>query len=160
MNRTIRIMLNETIRSTLLQGFSSKPPRFTLPEYTLQFQHSTNVIYEMQADILATVPQHLGYVSSPTHGTNSNEGGRSMIRMPSKHSRNLSNDESPMIRMSGPYFLLWPLWFAGIIDFATSEVREFAIRNLRAMGRVMGVRQAEVLAAVIESQNTQAIASW
>jgi len=114
----------------------------------------------MQADILATVPQHLGYVSSVRHSIENENSEGSVIRMPWNSFRNLPKDDFPVVRMSGPYFLLWPLWFAGFIDIATSEVREFTIRNLRVMGRTMGVRQAEVLAAVTESQNMEDVESW
>ena len=153
-------MLNETIRSTLVEGLSASPPRFTLPEYKMQFQLSTDVIYEMQADILATVPQHLGCVSSPGDFIEPSNGSELLIRMPWKTFRNSSNDDFPMIRMSGPHFMLWPLWFAGIMDIATKEVRQFVVRNLKEMGRRFGIRQAEVLAAVIENQNIQDISSW
>jgi hypothetical protein len=36
--RSVRILLNEIIRDTLLEGFSSKPPRFIDSDHTAQFQ--------------------------------------------------------------------------------------------------------------------------
>ena len=60
--RVFRILLHQKIRETLLQGFSSKPPRLNRPEYTAGFQRSTDLCYKLQAEILASVPQHLGYV--------------------------------------------------------------------------------------------------
>jgi hypothetical protein len=61
--RALRILLNEKVRDALLNGFSSTPPLFNQSEQTAQFQISTDLLYELQADILATVPQHLGFVS-------------------------------------------------------------------------------------------------
>ncbi|TVY47742.1 hypothetical protein LOCC1_G002741 [Lachnellula occidentalis] len=52
--RTLRAMLNEQVRNTLLAGFSSKPPYFTEPQYTAQFQISTELLYQIEDDILRT----------------------------------------------------------------------------------------------------------
>jgi hypothetical protein len=61
--RVFRILMQEKIRDTLLKGFAAKPPVFILPEHTLQFQKSTDVCCELGAEILYSVPQHLGYVN-------------------------------------------------------------------------------------------------
>ncbi|TVY27183.1 hypothetical protein LHYA1_G004682 [Lachnellula hyalina] len=60
--RTLRAMLNEQVRNTLLAGFSSKPPCFTEPQYTAQFQISTELLYQVQDDILRTVVQHMAVI--------------------------------------------------------------------------------------------------
>lgn len=60
--RVFRILLHEQIRDTLLKGFSARPPVFTKAEHTIQFQKSTDICATLQADILGSVPQHLGYV--------------------------------------------------------------------------------------------------
>jgi hypothetical protein len=146
--RTMRVLLNEMIRDLLLEGFSSKPPRFTRPEYTAQYQISTDVLYEMQAEILATVPQHLGYVSSNPEQALSTNG----LLVSSSSGGNI-----PTNRMSGPYFLIWPLFLTGIMDIATKEAKEFALRNLKTIGNEMGIQLAIVLATVIE---TNAWAVW
>ena len=62
--RSFRTLIHEDIRDVLLAGFSAKPPKFVDPEHMLLFQRSTNTCYEMQAGILATVPQFLGYVET------------------------------------------------------------------------------------------------
>jgi hypothetical protein len=54
--------------------------------------------------------------------------------------------------MYGGYFLLWPLWFAGIIDIADEPVWQFVIKNLKSIGLNMGIQQALILAATIESR--------
>jgi hypothetical protein len=136
--RTTRILLNEMIRDTLLAGFSARPPVFNSTEYTAQFQISTDTIYEMQADILCTVPQHIGYF--PDGGTTFktlSEVDQSML---------------PTIKMAGGSFLLWPLWLAGILDISTEEVRRFVIRNLNSIGRTMGIKHAHVLADILETK--------
>ena len=142
--RTIRILLNEEIRKTLLKGFSSGPPKFVGAEYTVQFQLSTDTMYQLQADILATVPQHLGYVT---------KHNKEVTRFPWTDFCEKSRDGFPVVRMSGPYFLIWPLWFAGILDIATEEVQKFVVKNLQVIGRDMGIQQALVLAKVIQNKS-------
>ncbi|KAE9365950.1 hypothetical protein N431DRAFT_430125 [Stipitochalara longipes BDJ] len=138
--RTARILINEVIRNTLLAGFSTSPPAFSSAEYSAQFQISTDTIYEMQADILYTVPQHIGYF--PTGG---------------KHFQTLTEvDQSqlPNIKMSSGAFLIWPLWLAGILDVSTEEIRQFVKSNLDFIGTTMGINQAHVLADVLESKKS------
>jgi hypothetical protein len=163
--RTIRILLNEQIREVLLQGFSSKPPLFLGPEYTAQFQISTDVLYELAADILASVPQHLGYVSK-CNAQICTSNSATPANSDQKKSRFLWTDfedlspalpwhrDSPtdklMIRASGGYFLLWPLFLVGSMDITTDPIRRWVIKNLEYVGRSMGIQQALVLVNVVE----------
>jgi hypothetical protein len=165
--RTIRILLNEQIRGVLLQGFSSRPPLFLGPEYTAQLQISTDVLFELAADILASVPQHLGYVSKPTPQTPApNTATPASSDQTSSRFLWTDFDESspalpwmhcdisskPMIRASGGYFLLWPLYLVGCIDITTEPVRRWVVKNLECVGRTMGIQQALVLSSVVERQ--------
>ncbi len=165
--RTIRILLNEQIREVLLQGFSSKPPLFLGPEYTAQLQISTDILYELASDILASVPQHLGLVSKPPQQSSAS-GSATPARSDQTSSRFLWTDfdessaaipwmrrdstAKPMIRASGGYFLLWPLFLVGCMDTTTDPVRLWVIKNLESVGRSMGIQQALVLATVVERQ--------
>jgi hypothetical protein len=165
--RTIRILLNEQIREILLQGFSSKPPLFLGPEYTAQLQISTDVLYELATGILSSVPQHLGYVSKRTPQTpTSNSATPTSSEQPSSKFLWAAFDEyspalpwmhldptaKPMIRASGGYFLLWPLYLVGCMDITTDPVRRWVIRILETIGRSMGIQQALVLATLMERQ--------
>lgn len=144
--RTLRVMLNELIRETLLKAFSSKPPLLTGPEYVAQYQISTDVLYEMQDEILATVPQHLGYVSSSPNsdGLSGTDG----LLVPFS-----DRDNFPTTRLSGPYFLIWPLMFVGTMDIATEDVKKFVTTNLRNIGITLGLQQAIALAGVVEKHS-------
>jgi hypothetical protein len=134
--RTIRILLNEQIRKAILAGLGSKPPRFLGPEYTAQLQISTDIILQMQADILASVPQHLGYVSSPSEVLS----------------------EPPLIRSVSGFFLMWPLFLCGVIDMASKPIQRWVIQTLQYIGRTMGIQQAFVVAEVVERQ--EEIKAW
>ena len=61
--RACRILLNRAIRDVLLEGFLAKPPVFFKLEHTTQFQISTDSLFQLRDDILASVPQYVGYDS-------------------------------------------------------------------------------------------------
>lgn len=65
--RTIRILLNELVRSVLLNGFAADPPHFREQIYVTQLQQTTQTLYDVQDDILYTVPQHLFKLPQPEH---------------------------------------------------------------------------------------------
>jgi hypothetical protein len=134
-------MLNEIIRGTLLKGFAITPPIFTDTEYAARFQISTDILYELQADILRSVPQHLGKFPEPKVSSDT----RTSI------SGNNHEGDYTDARMSGGAFLIWPLWFAGGMDITTEEVRQFVIRNLQSVGNYMGIQQANVLANAVRA---------
>jgi hypothetical protein len=136
-------MLNEIIRGTLLKGFASKPPIFTGTEYTAQFQISTDILYELQADILHSVPQHLGKFPKPSMRSNTS----TLVSI------NVGGSDFTKGRMSGGTFLIWPLWFAGVMDIATEEVRQFVIMSLKSVGDYMGIRLANVLAESVKANS-------
>ena len=59
--RTLRIILNQMIRSMLLLGFATRPPLFTDQVYTLMFQQVTDNLLMLQNEVVASVPQYFGY---------------------------------------------------------------------------------------------------
>jgi hypothetical protein len=54
--------------------------------------------------------------------------------------------------MSGSYFVLWPLWYAGIMDIASEATQRYVVRNLLLIGRELGLQLALVLADVIQNK--------
>lgn len=130
--RTLRIMLNEVIRDALLDGFSAKPPIFTHVNYTTQFQLATETLFELQADILAAVPQCVGGQIAG----NTRKGPMTASFTP--------------VPMSGASLLMWPLWFVGIMDNTTGGIRKFVTRALHSIGDAQGVQQAHVLADLVQ----------
>lgn len=177
--RTCRMLLHEAIRDALLQGFQSRPPVFSGIEHTAQFQLSTDILYQMQAEVLASVPQHIGF--SPSRSRASDPGTQSVDKMQpltfndsaarispvlksfiepheASSSDPLMDTDLPVLRASGGYFLMWPLFLAAAVDVASSESQSWAIGRLRSIGKIMGIRQAYVLAAIVE--NKSSIHEW
>lgn len=138
--RTVRVILNEQIRNCLLKGFAAKPPLFTKPEHTAQFQISTDTLYKMQSDILASVPQHLAITPRPTPYASvaPRTLDRTLTLFPWTNFNESNAESFSMVRASGPYFLMWPLWLTGVMDVVTEEVRQFAAKNLRHIAETMG----------------------
>ncbi len=149
--RTMRILLNGIIRSNLLAGLLQTPPVFEEPLYYAQLQASTKLLYEQQEDILCSVPQHVGCFPKELKPFT-----------PNPNLLWLQGDEDgnsvPTIKQSGGSFLVWPLWLAGMMDVATEEVKDFVCANLKAVGAKMGIRQAVVLAEVLEKR--QGLEGW
>ncbi|KAK5172734.1 uncharacterized protein LTR77_002854 [Saxophila tyrrhenica] len=172
--RVMRSLLHETIRSTLLQGFAARPPVFTKVEHTKQFQRTTDLLHQLAADILASVPQHLGYVkASPVAQTQETAQEEPSQRpqdsikafMPSNDipfrdviadMRHAVAPKSSMqfvqARSSGGMNLMWPLFYAATRDISTPEQQAYCTKVLRVIGDEMGIRQALVLAGALESK--------
>jgi hypothetical protein len=54
-----RIYIYDIIRNCLIAGFGMTPPVFTGPRYVQLLQKSQEMLYQMQYDILASIPQHM-----------------------------------------------------------------------------------------------------
>lgn len=54
-----RIYLHDIIRNTLIAGFATSPPVFVGSKYSRLLEESTETLYQMQSDILASIPQYL-----------------------------------------------------------------------------------------------------
>lgn len=127
--RTVRIVLNQVIRSHLLEGFSTQPALFTTNEYTSLFQISTATIVKLRDDILHSVPQHLGYINrkpflnadNSFHASQDDDLDMSFTDMLSNPELSFSNPNSvpsqsapelskdPTFPAIGGLWLLWPL---------------------------------------------------
>ena len=54
---------------------------------------------------------------------------------------------------------MWPLWLVGAMDLASEEVKAYAVKTMRHIGREMGIRTAFMLAHVIEHKEV-VIDAW
>jgi hypothetical protein len=97
-----------------------------------QNAQSVHVMLKMQADILATIPQHV----------------------PSS----IKDQPTSLMEGSRGYFVLWPLYVAGVMDLTTQPIKKWVIGRLRAIADQAGVRQATVMAEILETPRH--IAAW
>lgn len=140
--RELRILLNETIREVLLKDFTSPVPSLLGSEYAERFQICTEIVYHLQAEILASVPQHMGYVSRKSANPHLWSG----------FEKDGFGTDVPTIRFSGGYFLIWPLFLVGNLRLSTPEARAFCVKNLRHIGTQMGIEHANLLASIVEKK--------
>ncbi|TEY53010.1 hypothetical protein BOTCAL_0252g00080 [Botryotinia calthae] len=140
--RELRILLNETIREVLLKDFTSPVPSLLGSEYAEQFQICTEIVYHLQAEILASVPQHMGYVSRKS----------AHPHLWSDFEKDGLGTDFPTIRFSGGYFLIWPLFLVGNLRLSTPEARAFCVKNLRHVGTHMGIEHANLLDSIVEQK--------
>lgn len=158
--RTIRMLLQETIRDNLLELRSSRPSLSVDEQYKAQYQASTNTLYQLQYDIIASVPQHLGFTP-----TKSVCGGVSDHIFPWSHFNERiltpvhtlkSKSKSPglpIVRSSAGENLPWAIYLAGAVDIATEPVQKWAIGTLQKIGLSMGIKLAFLLADDLRKKN-------
>lgn len=178
--RAIRVMLHGIARVAIRRDRESSHPRSSLDEvYTEQLERSAEVLAQLQADILASIPQHLGYTASGTNSQASTPSDASSTgfdlpkpttKLPFErsflwshfdnqnqilHPFNETNSELPIIRMFGGYLLPWVLYLAGTMEIATFEQQAWVAKALRDIASSLGVKQALVLASMLEEYSDQ-----
>jgi hypothetical protein len=130
--RSCRILIHEIVRDQLLAASSAITPIFTEEDAKEQNRQSVLAMLTMQADILASVPQHT--LSS------------------------LIDNPSSLVEGSRGYFILWPLYMAGVMDLTTQPIKTWVIGRLRAIAVQVGIQQATVLADILEQHRH--VAAW
>lgn len=124
--RCCRILLHELIRDQLLAASTAMTPIFSEEETVLQTQRSVEAMLQMQADILASIPQHI----------------------PS----NFNYEPSTLMESSRGHFVLWPLFMVGAMDLTTKPIREWVVKSLALIADQVGFQQANILAEILEQQ--------
>ena len=153
--RTSRFMLNQMIRSILLLGFSSQPPMFEGPEYMDQFRSSTETLTQLQNDVIASIPQYMGYASkSKLDQAKPRFLWTDFVHVRHKFSPSLQRTGSglPFTRTMGGHSFPWALHLIGDSDIATEAVRRRIIQTLRKISKEMSVQQAAVLAEALDKR--------
>ncbi|KAG9228171.1 hypothetical protein BJ875DRAFT_259104 [Amylocarpus encephaloides] len=130
--RVCRILLSESIRDQVLVGSSALLPQFTDDESAAHNSRSAEIMLQMQADILASIPQYF-MSAEGKFAPSLEEGSRS-------------------------YLDLWPLYLVGVMDLSTPSLRAWVVHRLRAMAADIGISQAGVLAEYVA--NRQEFEEW
>lgn len=164
--RLCRLLLHEVVRDVLQEAVTMTHSDCIGPYIVdQQYRRSTDILRSLQADILASVPQHVGYsaasrVTSPSsHCTTSRTLDSffdiSSLDQPSTDCTPISNGRSrhtPILRSGGSHFLIWPLYLAGSLDIATASDREWAANCLRYIGKSAAVQRATLLADLLQEK--------
>ncbi|KAE8444870.1 hypothetical protein EG329_014118 [Mollisiaceae sp. DMI_Dod_QoI] len=178
--RASRIMIHETIR-TYIKGFASSPSIFTPPEFHAQVQSSASICIQMRDEIFRSVPQHLGFVTRKPFTSTHNSRPSSPLYVPDLSSevqqpQDINSTTSftdaflndafipplpqkeflyldPAHPLIGGYFLLWPLYVAGITRVSTIEHKIFVAKTLQYVGETMGIRAGSNMAAFMREHS-------
>ena len=155
--RLCRILLNEIILTRL-----SNPLKTSTTRDQAQYHTSMETLKQMTADILASVPQNIGYVSmleAQQNPTNTPNKILASTRMPRQdpdaaaplHIRfshpssigslpsSASKHELPIMRGTSGCLLIWHLYHVGTIVTTTVEARQWITDFLRFEARATGI---------------------
>lgn len=139
--RSMRLVINEMIMENTrqIQGLHSEDAGSRdMVEYSGIAARSEQIMQQMQADIVASVPYHFGTTDDLTAA-----------------SRDVG-DTRDITTMAG-HILMWPLFLAVDCTDSPPDLRNWAIHCLQKIGHEMGVNQALGMALLLQTGgNTRA----
>lgn len=125
--RVMRVLLNDIIRT----HYVSRDTDFSNNEsFSRSSYVATDYIDVIATEICATVPQYTGH--------------------------NITTFRSKaycMIQRLQCYTLLFPLYVAGSYASCTTQIKPWIVKQLRSMSHEMGIRNASVVAGILERDN-------
>jgi hypothetical protein len=126
--RSIRVLVNELLLVHLLH-LSQKQTSFPnqqefFSSYDSEVTRVKSLMMTLTHEICASVPFYLGY----------HESQKSPPTPPKAVNGNL---------------LIWPLYIAASMDMVSEVIRAWAVTRLETVGESLGIRQAAVLASVL-----------
>lgn len=159
--RCFRLMIHG-----IICGLLRDPDRVTgydSQERLEQLQSSGRVVLQLQYDILASVPQHLGYKPAANESRSTDNTPSLWSQFATRlHCPFHTSVQSglPIVRLGGGFTLQWPLHAAALMETIPGPVRPYCIKILRLLNRNQGVRQAELLATILEAEAPERKSPW
>ena len=168
-----RIYLHDIIRNCILAGFATSPPVLTGLKYVQLLANSTQILQQLQADIIASMPQFLHDTpmtpscgSTPTSVTppplfdpTHSPGAESRrffqnfrsetVDLTKPGNLNDCMDRLPIVRVSGGYSTVWALYVAGSMPTASAASQKFVLHCLDRIEHEFGIMQASVFAKAL-----------
>ncbi|KAJ3496759.1 hypothetical protein NLG97_g2418 [Lecanicillium saksenae] len=173
--RTCRILANHAIGYLLLRGANINPNWFFSNNYVDRLQGVSKTMASIRADLLAAVPQLMGYVTSPAQQQVQHE--QQMYRpkgmtpvatsdsgidvgdstSPPYSPTSIFGSSEPVSGYTGSaagcYFATWVLLTVGCMHSLTDETRAWTVMQLKRISTQAGFTQAEDFAKFIEHHN-------
>lgn len=160
--RAFRLQLNGLMRDCLLIGMTRRPPLFTDPSDYQLLQSTTENLRTISDEIIASVPQYLGYIpttlfaTSPPTTTLNPPGSRATTPIPSGPNflwspfppppPHLPLGALPLVRSAAGCHMPWALMTVAVTDVATPETQAWVARRLQQVSEQCHVQQAAALA--------------
>ncbi|KAJ5930416.1 hypothetical protein N7466_005909 [Penicillium verhagenii] len=136
--RVCRILANHAISHLLLRGASTDSNWFFDNNYTERLHQATQNIIRLRDEMLASVSQLMGDVTSPAQDLQKQQ-----------HERSKNNAGSA----AGGYFACWVLLTVGSMHNLTHEIRAWTVAQLRRISCQTGIAQADDFANFVQSSN-------
>ncbi|KAJ5192820.1 hypothetical protein N7449_008962 [Penicillium cf. viridicatum] len=142
--RVCRILANHAISHLLLRGATTDSNWFFANNYADRLHQATQTIVRLRDEILASVPQLMGYVTSPAQ-----ELQLQQQKQAQQHESSKNNAGSAV----GGYFACWVLLTVGCMHNLGHETRAWTVAQLRRISYQAGLAQADDFANFVESSN-------
>lgn len=166
--RGARLVLRGIMKQAIATGGPELLSRLRA-QSLITLRDSTQIVRQLQLDILATIPQQLdpsladrdplvAALKASNPEIHSQQPGSlkanfasfgGMEANPFRHQKQSSPD-LPRVQLSGGYILQWSLFIAAKCDPPGGEIRTWVVELLRMMSRTLGIRQALVIANMLE----------
>lgn len=140
--RICRILANHAISHLLLRGANTNSNWFFANNYADRLHQATQNIVRLRDELLASVPQLMGYATSPVQELQ-------LQQQKQQHERSKNNAGSAI----GGYFACWVLLTVGCMHNLSHETRAWTAAQLRRISCQAGLAQADVFANLIQSSN-------
>ncbi|KAJ6191273.1 hypothetical protein N7519_001294 [Penicillium mononematosum] len=143
--RVCRILANHAISHLLLRGANTDSNWFFANNYADRLHQATQTIVRLRDEILASVPQLMGYATSPAQELQQQQ----QQKQAQQHERSKNNAGSAV----GGYFACWVLLTVGCMHNLGHETRTWTVAQLRRISCQAGLAQADDFANFVESSN-------
>ncbi|KAJ5918223.1 hypothetical protein N7454_010598 [Penicillium verhagenii] len=136
--RVCRILANHAISHLLLRGANTDSNWFFDNNYTERLHQATQNIIRLRDEMLASVPQLMGDITSPA---------QELQKQQSERSKNNAG------AAAAGYFACWVLLTVGCMHNLTHEIRAWTVAQLRRISCQTGIAQADDFANFVQSSN-------
>ncbi|KAJ5796541.1 transcriptional regulator family: Fungal Specific TF [Penicillium psychrosexuale] len=138
--RICRILANHAISHLLLRGANTDSNWFFANNHADRLHQATQTIVRLRDEMLASVPQLMGYATSPA---------QEQQQQQQQHERSQNSAGSA----AGGYFACWVLLTVGCMHNLSHETRAWTAAQLRRISCQAGLAQADDFANLVQSSN-------
>jgi hypothetical protein len=146
--RNARIICHGLIVCVLKQSASVISPK----RIATLLKEAHQVMYQLQMEILASVPQHLGLEDTPTYERYCPSANDDGPQCPTKDVYQVANTSTvlPVLRLPHHYIFMWNILMAGEVSPLGAPQRKAICDILRYAGQRVGMAQAFIFAKALE----------
>ncbi|KAG8530891.1 uncharacterized protein KY384_004248 [Bacidia gigantensis] len=156
--RTMRVILGEIMRESFLLGDRLNSDVLSNSEKRAVFERIHDTNRRLQADVISSIPQHLGYIAPTQDQDNGNVLRHkqefdnlelkflwtNFDRIPHHAQHNVLNSPPPplLLRLFGGFLLPWSLFTVGRVEVAPMQTKQWIFKMLNRVGSTFGIGQA------------------